>query len=179
MNPIVYDEVDHALKTEIPECADWTPVPMYMTIANMVAKVTGRVFVGEGLCRSPEYLDNAINYAVDVHEAQVEVKQMNPLLRPFLAPRLESVRRLRRREASAAHFFQPLVQARLDAEKSGDPDWRAPDDMLSVLMRKSEGRGIVTAAEMAKIQLGIIFAAVHTTSESMTHMYVHPNPLLI
>ncbi len=177
MNPIVYDEVDHALKTDIPKCSEWTPVPMYMAIANMVAKITGRVFVGEGLCRSPEYLDNAINYAVDVHTAQVEVKRMNPLLRPFLAPRLTSVRRLRRREAAAARFFKPLVQARLDAEKSGDPDWRAPDDMLSVLMRKSEGRGIVSAAEMAQIQLGVIFASVHTTSESMTHMHVHPCPL--
>ncbi|KAI1811306.1 cytochrome P450 monooxygenase-like protein [Poronia punctata] len=167
LNPLVVDEVESAFKVEMPECSDWTPVPIYMTIANMVAKITGRVFVGEGLCRSPEYLDNAINYAVDVSAAQVEVKQMNPLLRPFLAPRLASVRRLRLREASAARFFEPLVQARLDAEKRGE---QAPDDMLSVLMRKSEGRGIVTAAEMAQIQLGIIFAAVHTTSESMTHI---------
>ncbi|KAK3936260.1 cytochrome P450 monooxygenase [Diplogelasinospora grovesii] len=173
LNPIVYDEVDHALKHDMPECTEWTPVPMYMTIAHMVAKITGRVFVGEGLCRSPEYLDNAINYAVDVHTAQVEVKRMSPLLRPFLAPRLASVRRLRRREAAAARFFEPLVQSRLDAERSGDPDWRAPDDMLSVLMRKSEGRGIVSAAEMAKIQLGIIFASVHTTSD-MYDLAVRP-----
>ncbi|KAI1327759.1 cytochrome P450 monooxygenase-like protein [Xylariaceae sp. FL0255] len=166
LSPIVYDEVDHALKVDMPECSAWTLVPMYMTIANMVAKVTGRVFVGEGVCRSPEYLDNAIHYAVDLHTAQVEIKHMSPLLRPFLASRLTSVRRLRDWEASAARFFKPLVQARLDAEKSGDPDWRAADDI--------EGRGIVSAAEMAKIQLGIIFASIHMTSESMTHMHANP-----
>lgn len=169
LNPIVYMEADQAMREEMPECEDWTPIPAYTTVVHMVAKITGRIFVGPDLCRSPDYLDSAVNYALDVLKAQKEIKLIHPLLRPILASRLASVRRLREREKTAGDFFGPIVQARLDAEAS-DPHWQEPDDMLSSLMSSGEDHGVLSATGLAKMQLGIIFAAVHTTSESMTHI---------
>lgn len=157
------------MREDLPECSDWTSIPAYMTIVNMVAKITGRIFVGADLCRNPDYLDSAVNYAVDVLRAQKEIKCIHPVLRSFIAPRLPSVQRLRVREKKAAEFFEPLVQARLNSE-ANDPNYQQPEGMLSSLMSSGRGRGVVSAAELAKTQLGIIFAAVHTTSESMTHM---------
>jgi cytochrome P450 len=169
LNPIIYAEVDQVMREDIPECQDWTPVSAYMTVVNMVAKVTGRIFVGPELCRHPDYLDSAINYAIDVLKAQKEIKFIRPFLRPFLAPRLESIQQLREREKKAANFFEPIVQARLDAE-ANDPHYQRPDDMMSSFMSSGGDRGAVLAPELAKMQLGVIFAAVHTTSEAMTHM---------
>ncbi|KAK7931192.1 hypothetical protein PG985_001904 [Apiospora marii] len=169
INPIVYAEVEQVMREEMPECRDWTAVSAYTTVVHMVAKITGRIFVGPGLCRHPEYLDSAVNYALDVLRAQKEIKTIRPLLRPLLAPRLPSVRQLREREKKAAEFFGPVVQARLDAEAS-DPHWQKPQDMLSSLMSSGAGHGVLSAAGLAKMQLGVIFAAVHTTSESMTHI---------
>lgn len=157
------------IREGMPECKDWTAVPVYKMLVHMVAKITGRVFVGPELCRHPDYLDSAVNYALDVLKAQKEIKHIRPILRPVLAARLPSVRQLHAREKRAAEFLGPIVQARLEAEAK-DPYWQRPDDMLSSLMKSGEGNGVQTAAGLAKMQLGVIFAAVQTTSEAMTHM---------
>lgn len=35
---------------------------MYKTLVDVVAKISGRIFVGPELCQDPEYLDSASNY---------------------------------------------------------------------------------------------------------------------
>ena len=42
--------------------------------------------------------------------------------------------------------------------------------MLSSLMKTGEGRGVLTTVGLAKMQLGVISAAVQTTSEAKIHM---------
>lgn len=158
----------------MPECQSWTAVPIYMKLVNMVAKITGRIFVGPDLCRNKDYLDAAINYTLDLIEAQQAVKQVRPILRPFLAPRLPEILRLRQREKAAAEYLQPIVQARRDAE-ANDPNWQKPDDMLSWFMNRRDDYGVDSTAKLAKLQLGIIFAAIHTTTMTTTNMQVSPS----
>ena len=46
LNAVVFEEVEQAVSEEVPECKSWTSVNMYFTLVQMVAKITGRVFVG-------------------------------------------------------------------------------------------------------------------------------------
>lgn len=155
----------------MPACDEWTAVPAYMTVVHMVAKITGRIFVGAELCRHPEYLDSAVHYALDVLAAQKEIKRMSPLLRPLLAPMLASVRRLHEREKRATEFLKPVIQAKLAAKPSAAPAVDGFDDMMSAFISSAtKGGESISPATLAKMQLGTIFAAVHTTSEAMTHM---------
>ena len=52
LNAVVFQEVEQAVAEEVPECKDWASVNMYFTLAQMVAKITGRIFVGT--CLKPQ-----------------------------------------------------------------------------------------------------------------------------
>ncbi|KAE8310163.1 cytochrome P450 [Aspergillus transmontanensis] len=94
LNPIIYREVENALKDEIPQCEDWTLVFIYQKLVNTVAKVSGRIFVGVELSHNKDCLDTAINYTIELGNAVQAVKKMKPWLRPFLAWRLPEVQQL-------------------------------------------------------------------------------------
>lgn len=145
-------------------------MPIYSRLVNMVAKISGRVFVGPELCRDDGYLDAAVNYTMDLINAQRAIKKIRPLYRPYLAPRLPEIKRLLQRQKSAEAFLRPVVQARRDAEKN-DPSYQKPDDLLSWFMNRSEDFGVESTEKLAKLQLGIIFAAIHTTTLTATNMY--------
>lgn len=168
MNPIVREEVDTCVKKYLPECNDWTEVTIYKTIADIVAQVSGRVFVGSGLCEDPNYLDCATNYTMDVIDSVTAIKKLRPWLRPFLAPRTPEIRRLRQREADLAKHLYPLIKQRREAAK--DPNWEKPDDMTQWMLDRGAGDNI-SVEELAKCQLGLIFAAIHTTSLTATNVF--------
>ena len=168
---MVYDEVKDAIRDELPKCSDWTAVPIYMKLVTMVAKISGRIFVGPDLCRKEDYVDCAVNYTLDVISVLHEVKKINPWLRPVLAPRLSILKQLQKREQMAQDVLFPVVRAREEAE-ANDPNWEKPDDMLSWFMSRRDDYGIHSTRHLAKLQLGLIFAAVHTTSLSATNMCV-------
>lgn len=169
MNPIVSGEVDLALDEEFPKCEEWTPVAVHATLVRMIARISGLAFVGPDVYRSKEYLDNAINYPRDVVSAQRDIKQLNPWLRPLLAPRLKSVRRLRQREARAIAQLGSIIESRRAASPSSAPD-PEHNDLLSVLAAKSESDGGYPTPKLAEMQLSLIFASIHTTSETLTHV---------
>ncbi|KAF2268140.1 cytochrome P450 monooxygenase-like protein [Lojkania enalia] len=166
LNPILCEEVDSAVKQELGACKDWTSVPIYMALVKIVAKVSGRVFVGPDLCHDKDYLDAGINYTLELIGAQRAIKEMRPWLRPLLAPRLPEVRRLREREQQAQAFLKPIIKARLDAQK--DPEYQKPDDMLQWFM--SKGGDSFDSMRVAKFTLGLIFAAIHTTTMTATNI---------
>lgn len=157
---------------EMPPCEEWTSVYIYMKLVNAVAKVSGRVFVGPDLCRNKDYLDAAVNYTMDLISAQRKIQTMRPWLRPFLAPRLKEVAQLDKRTKSARELIAPIVAARREAEKN-DPTYEKPQDMMQWLLDRYEasGRGDYLQ-QLAQSQLGLIFAAIHTTTLTATNMYV-------
>lgn len=170
LNASIAEEVQEALRSELPPCDDWTPIPINRKLLRIVAMVSGRVFIGPELCRSEEYLDAAINYTVELMEAQRAISQLKSWQRPFMASRLPQVKRLEDRAKEADAFLRPVVQARMKLT-ANDPK---PDDMLQWLMdaqTKFDGGAIASSKRLAKIQLGISFAAIHTTTLTTTNAY--------
>lgn len=151
----------------MPPCQDWTEVGINKKLVDIVAKVSGRIFVGPDLSKDPEYLNSGTNYTIDMMTAVHAIKRTRPWLRPFLAHRLPEVRRLREREIKAADFLRPIVQERVESMKN-DPNWQAPDDMMQYLLNRDKGAHSVI--ELAKMQLGLIFAAIHTTTMTTTNI---------
>jgi hypothetical protein len=167
LNPVICEEVDNALREYMPPCQDWTEVYINQKLLNVVAKVSGRIFVGPDLCQDPDYLDCGINYTVDLMNAVRAVKQVRPWLRPVLAPRLPEVIQLRKREKRAAEYLRPLVEERMTA-KQKDPNWQEPDDMLQWMVNRSNGKESVNT--IASWQLSLIFGAIHTTTMTATNI---------
>lgn len=157
------------MRQYLPECNTWTEVCINSKLVDIVARVSGRVFVGPDLCQDPEYLNCGSNYTVYLMEAVRAIKRIRPWLRPFLVPRLPEIKRLRDMEKRAAEHLQPIVRERMEAEKN-DPNWEKPDDMMQWLLNRSSSYGGATVEGLAKVQLGLIFAAIHTTTMTATNI---------
>lgn len=160
LNATISDEVESSFLREMPPCDDWTPININSKLQRIVAMVSGRVFVGPELCHDEAYLDAAVNYTVEIVGATQAVDNMAPWKRPFLASRLPEVKRVEARLKQADAFLKPVVQKRLELS----PEDR-PDDMLQWLLNNQKRFGVdKTVQTLARLQLSLSFASIHTTS---------------
>ena len=139
--------------------------------------VSGRVFIGEELCRTEQYLDAAINYTMEVMAAQRAVQQLRPWTRPFLARGLPEVKKLQQRIKEAEEFMQPVADLRKAASKS--TDYEKPSDMLEWLIDGQSKFTDKNSQNLAQVQLGLSFAAIHTTALTATNAYVWHPPRIV
>lgn len=167
LNPTISSEVQLSIQKELPPCDDWTSVNINRKLLRIVALVSGRVFIGEELSRSEEYLDASINYTIELMEARRAVEELRPWKRPFFANRLPEVKKLNQRLAQADRFLRPIVAARRQLQ-----DGEKPDDMLQWVMDSQNKFRQYTTEELARLQLGLSFAAIHTTTMTATNVYV-------
>ncbi|ROT43005.1 cytochrome P450 [Sodiomyces alkalinus F11] len=169
LNASVADEVVEAMRQELPQTSDWTEVNINYKLLRIVAMASGRVFIGSELCRDERYLDAAINYTVDLVAAVEVVSRMPVWSRPFLAPRCEPVKKVHARMQQADEFLRPIVAARRNAEAQASPDYVKPDDMLQWIMDSQKKFGEKNDEDLANYQLGVSFAAIHTTTMTTTN----------
>lgn len=166
-----------AVRSEISACPDWTEVNIYEKTLRIVAIVSGRIFLGPELCHDERYIEAAINYTLDVFAARAAITKISPWLRPFRAPFLAEVAQLRRREDDFDDIIRPIVRARLDAERTDPGGYVKPDDMLQWLLdgkaKEAAAKGVELPDDryLAKMQLGISLAAIHTTSMMVTNAF--------
>lgn len=154
----------------MPSCNDWTSLNIHHKLLRIVAMVSGRVFIGPELCRSEAYLEASINYTMDVMAAQRAVDGMRPWLRPFLASRLPQVQKLEKRIDEAFRFISPVVEARKAAARG--PMEKKPDDMLQWLIDAQSKFPDKNSQDLTRVQLGLSFAAIHTTTLTATNALV-------
>ncbi|KAK3321804.1 cytochrome P450 [Apodospora peruviana] len=168
LNASISDEVQEAMRREIGECKDWTPVHINKKLLRIVGIVSGRVFIGPELCHSEEYLDAAINYTIELMDLRTAVEALPPWIRPFKANRLPEAKKLRQRVQQADAFLRPIIRARLSNQNAQDK----PNDMLQWLIDDQIKFGLDCSTEkMARLQLGISFAAIHTTTMTTTNAF--------
>ncbi|KAL2185733.1 cytochrome P450 [Thermothelomyces heterothallicus CBS 203.75] len=166
INPTIASEVQLSIRKELPPCDSWTSININQKLLRIVALVSGRVFIGEELSRSEEYLDAAINYTVELMDARRAVERLRAWQRPFLADRLPEVKKLDQRLAQADRFLRPIVAARRKLQDS-----EKPDDMLQWIMDGQDKFRQYSTEELARLQLALSFAAIHTTSVTATNVF--------
>jgi cytochrome P450 len=158
------------VQEEMPPCEDWTAVPIHEKLVNMVSRISGRIFVGPELCHDPEYLDCATTYTIDMMEAQRAIKKLRPFSKPFFAPQLPEVKRLRERTKRAKQFMEPIILARLLNTEKNDEKWEKPDDLLQWFISRYSEQDTWSVEKLVRFQLHVIFAATETTSSTVTQM---------
>ncbi|KAM5349587.1 hypothetical protein ACJ41O_006092 [Fusarium nematophilum] len=167
LNPIIATEVVEAMALELPQSGEWEEVDINKKLLRIVAIVSGRIFIGPELCRNEKYLDAAINYTIDVMIAVYMVGLVPLWLRPFIAPRLPFVKKVRKRIEEADEFLRPIVTARREALQ--DPNAEQPDDMLQWIINSQAKFREYNDKELAKLQLSVSMAAIHTTTLTTTN----------
>jgi hypothetical protein len=132
-----------------------------------VSIATGEVAIGPEHGKDERYLDIARNYTVEVMSAMAVVQFIPPMLRMIVAPFTPQIRALRKRERDATKFFTPMLEAR---SRAAAQDKSLPDDMMTWMIKSGAKFEVQTLARQAHLQLGLTFAAVHTTSTTATNV---------
>lgn len=142
---------------------------MYSKVLRIVARVSGRIFIGPELCHDEAYINSATKYTVDVFQAVQAIKGVRRWQRRLRVPWLPELKALDMHEEEATRFLRPIVTARRRAEK--EPGYQKPDDVLQWMM-DTPGVGNRDDRVLAKLQLSLNFAAIHTTSMTLTNALV-------
>ncbi|KAI5861450.1 cytochrome P450 [Durotheca rogersii] len=164
INPRLSEETARTIIEELPPCGDWTPVVVYQSVLRMVATISGAIFIGSELCRSPEYLQASIGYTLDFVNAVNKLKQWNRHWRwigRYFTPEVDKLIGERKK---AHAFLRPVIAQRRKAMAAGE---EVPDDTLRWMLNKVDEFGL-TDDDLAETQLNLSMAAIHTTTLTVT-----------
>lgn len=153
------EECEIAFREEIPLCYDWTAIEIHEHLLQIVGRMTSRVFVGEKLSKDRFWRQTCIDFATCVFQASGILKALPPILRllgSFLSPHIW---RIRLHHVRANRYLIPEIDRRNDGAKE--------EDMLSWLVSNAGSDG---PSGIVKRQLGLSFAAIHTTTNHLTNV---------
>ena len=176
----IQDEMVYACDREIGECPEWTEVPVYDKILQIVALLSGRTFVGLPLSRDKEWTNPTINFTGDTLRAVRAIEKCHPLIRPRISHLLPEVKGLRAYREFAGEKLKPQVDAIL-TRRSEKANGHVPADLLDDDIVKGDFNMIhwilnhlkdinsANAILLGQSQMLIAFAAIHTTSTALSH----------
>ncbi|KAI0124293.1 cytochrome P450 [Xylariales sp. AK1849] len=165
--PRLKSEFEFLVGQEFPECKDWTPFTVQPFMIRAVARLSGRVFVGSELCRTEEWMDTSVNYAIHVFIAVIKLQFFPTWLRPVAKYLVSELRQIDRDIAKAQEMLRPIIDERLqDAEL--DPGYERPDDFVQWLLDALPEEQKRDYHLQTKLHLILCAAAIHTTSNLLT-----------
>lgn len=177
----IQDESNHAFETEIGPCHEWTRINLTEKLLRIVALISGRVFVGLPLCRDERWVSASINFTVDAVDGIQAVEKYSSILRPFVAPFLPAMKRLKEHRKWASLAMKPLARTALtDRMENGNIGKKIPlseeggggheqANFIQWILNHEKDVDKVTPEWLGHEQLSITFAAIHTTTMTATH----------
>ncbi|EJD49232.1 cytochrome P450 [Auricularia subglabra TFB-10046 SS5] len=163
--PSAVHEMRAAFEDEITSRLDgdeWTSMIVGEPAMRVVCRATNRLFVGLPLCRSPEYINLVVQYAIDVFVSSTMLRTVPACLRPIVSRLLIPIRHS---YARAERLMSQCITERLDRgdECAEDP----PDDYLQWLIDASPPHQKNVSTLSTHI-LRLNLAAVHSTAATFT-----------
>ncbi|KAJ5772737.1 hypothetical protein N7457_007633 [Penicillium paradoxum] len=148
---------------------EWHAIPLRTTITPMLAQMSSRVFLGELLCRDPNWLHITINYAVHVIRATEQLRQWPKPLRPLVNWVLPSCRMIRSDMKQALALITPILNERRANRAAALAADEAPtqyNDAIDWMEDVAKGRPYNPAIS----QLLLSMAAIHTSADMLTQI---------
>lgn len=106
----------------------------------------------------------AINYTMESAQAFTAISRLTPSERDARAVDLPETKALRDRRVKSKALIKPVVEARKNAMRA-DADFQKLDDVMQWILDSEQAKsGEIDDDELTEIQLGLTFAAMHTTS---------------
>lgn len=166
INPNLYQEVERTVKDVIPPTDDWVSYGVEESLVQIITVVSGSIFVGPQLCRTPEYKDACANFSVHLFRAIRALKQWPRWIRSVGRYFTPGVKRVQGYYRDGQNILIPVIKERREKMRLGE---KMPDDVLQWMLVKAENEGVGDEA-LCDLQLTLIMAAIHTTSRGATEM---------
>lgn len=106
-------EMQFAGDQNIGVCADWTTIPIYDRLLRIVALLSGRVFVGEELARSEDWIDITTNYTLFFFKVPAIFWTYKKWQQPFVAPFIKELKEMKTYKARAMKLLEPVFRSRM------------------------------------------------------------------
>lgn len=158
---------------------EWNKVNIWDSMMKLIPRVTNRMFVGKPLCDNQEYIDNMINFTLDVTRDLMLFPMVPSIIRPILGPLAGLIAKYH--HGKTAKHSIPLIKQRLhdmQRKEAGDvayENWEVPNDYLSWTITIAQAEGRMDELEPVRISqrlLPLNFAAIHTTSITALHVFL-------
>ncbi|KAI1248628.1 hypothetical protein MGN70_009828 [Eutypa lata] len=167
VNQMLTTEVARTVPEELGPCTEWIEVTISQKLLRIVAIVSGQIFIGSELCRSPEYLHASIRFTLDLFAAAARLKRWPFFLRPIVRYFVSELGNVQEHRRAAHEFLVPVLRQRRERAKQGQ---EMPEDLLQCMINKADSFDVKTDQEIAEIQLNLSMAAIHTTTMTATHI---------
>lgn len=143
---------------------EWHIINTHSTLLRAVARVSSRLFLGDRLCRDPEWLTITTTYTYHVTTAVHELNAWPSLLRPLVYRYLPRIRELRRQVRKAHTVMGKVLKERAALVAKGE----APEyiDAIEWFKQVANGRKY----DPVHVQLSLSFVAIHTTADMVTQL---------
>ncbi|KAJ6559929.1 cytochrome P450 [Mycena capillaripes] len=160
--PDIQDEMicafDDVLDLEGP---DWKAIGVISAVTGIVARISGRLFVGLPLCRDPEYIKFSIKHTVSVGVVGQLLGYLPPFMIPILGPLISSRKKSTRQ---AIKLMGHLIVERIAMFEERGAAWSdKPNDLISWLVETAQPQQR-TMPQIIQRMLTITMAAIHTSS---------------
>lgn len=170
------EESRFALHQELGTCENWTQVTMHGKALKIIALLSGRVFVGMPLSRTEEWANISTQFTEDVVLARQSVAKYPAWLRSFVTPFLPEIKKVKQHKVVGTELLRPIIEGLIQnsrEKEGGNKDNKSNDNQgtaVSWIMKWSNEKKRNDMFALAEYQLGLSFAAIHTTGSALTHI---------
>jgi cytochrome P450 len=174
LNLITHDLVDEttaSVHDVFGEDHEWHTAMLKINVAELVARLSSRVFLGLPLCRNRRWLDIAKNYTVDSFAGSQLLRKSPAIIRPIMYWFNPHCTRLRAQVRDARKLIMPEVEKRkARAQKALEAGLKPPKtaDSIGWMYEIARGRDV----DYVAAQLSLAVAAIHTTTEATTQALI-------
>ncbi|KAK1762684.1 cytochrome P450 [Phialemonium atrogriseum] len=142
----------------------WHPISLHETVLHAVARVSSRLFLGDRLCRDPEWLHITTTYTHHIAKAILELNTWPALLRPLVHRFLRRNRELIHQVQEAHRVMGKVLDERRALKAAG----QSPEyiDAIEWFEQVAKGRKY----DPVHVQLTLSFVAIHTTADMITQL---------
>ncbi|KAL8343546.1 hypothetical protein RB601_004247 [Gaeumannomyces tritici] len=164
-------ETSFAVAKILGESTDWTEVPAYSAALDLVARMSSRVFLGPELCRDEEWLHITKSFTTEVLTSLFKLRIYPRLLRPLVYLSDPGCTTMRNMLARASCVVDSIVASRRkERQECHARGISTPVYNDAIQWAESEAAGVYY--NPTDVQLGLSFAAIHTTSDLLTQTLI-------
>ncbi|KAL4804730.1 cytochrome P450 [Aspergillus unguis] len=163
------EETALALEKNWTDNNEWHTIPLKRTILDIVAQLSSKVFLGDQVCRNPDWLRITVAYTVDCFMAAEKLRWYPKFSRRIVAKFLPETRKVKAELQESRDIINPVLAKRKAEKEAAFARGEQPpnyNDALEWMEVCAKGRPY----DAAVAQLSMSLAAIHTTSDLLTQV---------
>jgi ent-kaurene oxidase len=145
----------------------WTTVHLQRQLFQLIAVISGRVFVGAPLCYDERWIDLSVNFTLDGALGAAKLGRFAWWKRPVIQNSIPEISRQKKRLSRAREMLQPIIEdskAKIRSSRSNTQKEIEADDLITFLLLN-----VHKEEDVAQHLVSILFAAIHALTNAMIH----------